>query len=92
MRRSPIRTRRRPKAPRYTHLSASIIQEGDGFTLQVRLYDDAKPTGAVWGEKTADSLEAASSLLDSLARAHSIPQERIKIRMQMDNPREGTLH
>jgi len=92
MRKPRIRTPRRQKAPRYTHLSARITEEDGGFTLHVRLYDEAQPAMAAWGEEIADSIETVSGLLDALAQEHSIPQERIRIRMQMDNAREGTLH
>ena len=92
MRSTRIRTQRRREAPRYTHLSACVSQEDGCFTVQITLYDEAMPKKGIRGEEIADSIETASALLDALAKAYSIPQERIKIRVQMDNAREGTRH
>jgi hypothetical protein len=92
MRDTRIRTRPRGNAPRYTHLSACVSQEDGCFTVQVRLYDEAQPKKGIWGEEIADSIETASALLKVLAEAYSIPQDRIKIRMQMDNASEATRH
>ena len=92
MRYSRIRTQRGRNAPRYTHLSACVRQEDGCFTVQVRLYDEAKPKKGIWGEEIADSIEAASALLDVLVEAYAIPQDCVKIRLQMDNAREGTRH
>ncbi len=90
----PIRMRapRRPKPSRYTHLSACVSEEDGGFTVQVRLYHEAKPEKGVWGEEIAASFEAASAMLGELAGAYSIPQARINIRVRMGNPRESTRH
>ncbi len=79
-------------ASRFTHLSASVSEEDGGFTVQVKLYDEAKPEKGVWGEEIAESIEAASAMLDELAAAYSIPQARIKIQVRMANAREGTRH
>jgi hypothetical protein len=87
-----MRAQRGPNASRYTHLSACVSQEDGGFTVQVRLYDEAKPEKGVWGEEVAASIEAASAMLGELAGAYSIPQARIKIRVRMGNAKEGTLH
>jgi hypothetical protein len=86
------RDRRRPNPPLYTHLSACVSEERGCFTVQVRLYDEAKPEKGVWGEEIAESIEAASAMLDELAAAYSISQARIKIRIRMENAREGTRH
>ena len=90
MRYTRIRTQRRQSAPRYTHLSA-LVSHGC-FTVQIRLFDEATPNKGICGEEIADSIETASALLDTLAKAYSIPQHRIKIDVQMDNAREGTRH
>ena len=79
-------------ASRYTHLSAYVSEEDGCFTVQVRLYDEAKPEKGLWGEETAESIEAASAMLDEVAAAYSIPQARIKIRVRMANAKEGTWH
>ncbi len=92
MRYSQIRARRRSGRSRYTHLTACVSEEEDGFTVQVRLFNEAKPERAAWGEEVADSFETASALLDALAEAFAIPQERVKIRIRMHNPADGTQH
>src|ERR1700753_565958 len=43
MKRIPKRTRSKPDELRYTHLSASVSEEDGGFTVQVKLYDEADP-------------------------------------------------
>ena len=92
MRYSRIRARRGSGPSRYTHLSACVSEEEDGFTVQVRLFNEAKPGHAACGEEVADSFETASALLDALAAAFAIPQEHVKIRIRMDNPADGTQH
>jgi len=92
MRYSRIRAGRGSGASRYTHLSACVSEEEDGFTVQVTLFNEAKPEHAACGEEVADSFETASALLDALAAAFAIPQERVKIRIRMDNPADGTQH
>jgi len=92
MKHTRMRPQRQPAGSRYTHLSACVSEEDGGFTVQVRLYDEAKPEKGVWGEENAESIEAASAMLDELAAAYSIPQARIKISVRMQNAREGTRH
>jgi len=92
MRYSRIRAGRGSGASRYTHLSACVSEEEDGFTVQVTLFNEAKPEHAACGEEVADSFETASALLDALAAAFAIPQARVKIRIRMDNPADGTRH
>ncbi len=92
MKRTRIVTQRRKDGARYTHLSALLSQEDGCFTLQIRLYDEATPNKGIRGEEIADSIETASALLDTLAKAYSIPQHRIRIRVHMENAREGTRH
>ena len=92
MRCSRIRARRGSDPSRYTHLSACVSEEEDGFTVQVRLFNEARPEHVAWGEEIADSFETASALLDTLAAAFAIPQARVKIRIRMENPSDGTRH
>ena len=80
------------KGARFTDLFASISEEDDGYTVQVRLYDHARPENAVWGEETADSVETASILVGALAAEFSIPQARIQIEIRMNNLTNGTRH
>ena len=82
---------------RYTHLFVCISQEEDGYTVQLRLYnqagaEQAGAENAAWGEEIADSLEMASSLVAAVASEFSIPQEHIKIELRMDNLADGTHH
>jgi hypothetical protein len=76
----------------YTDLFASINEEDDGYTVQVRLYNHARPENAAWGEEIADSTETASMLVEALAAEFSIPQARIKIEMRRSNVRHGVRH
>jgi hypothetical protein len=76
----------------YTHLFVCISEEEDGYTVQIRLYNQAGPENAAWGEEIADSLEMASSLVAAVAAEFSIPQEHIKIEIRMDNLADGTHH
>ena len=76
----------------YTDLFASISEEDEGYTVQVRLYDQTKPENAAWGEEVTDSVESASMLVGALAAEFSIPQARIKIEIRMNNMRHGTRH
>jgi hypothetical protein len=77
---------------RYTHLFACISEEDDGYAIQVRLYDQARPENVAWGEEIADSVETASMLITALATEFSIPQEHIKIELRMNNAEKGTRH
>jgi hypothetical protein len=76
----------------YTDLFASISEEEEGYAVQVRLYDDARPESAAWGEEVADSIETASMLVGDLAAEFSIPRARIKIEIRMNNMTNGTRH
>jgi hypothetical protein len=73
-------------------LFASISEEDGSYTVQVRLYDQAKPGSGAWGEETAGSIEAASVWVGALAAEFSIPQARIKIEIRMNNMTSGTRH
>ena len=76
----------------YTDLFASIAEEDGGYTVQVRLSNNASPEHAAWGEEIADSIESASMLVDAIAAEFSIPQAHIKIEIRMHNMRGGTRH
>jgi hypothetical protein len=80
------------KGSRFTDLFASISEEDDGYTVQVRLYDRTKPDNAAWGEEIADSVETASILVGALAAEFSIPPARIEIEIRMNNISSGTRH
>ena len=80
------------KGSRFTDLFASISEEDDSYTVQVRLYDRTKPDNAAWGEEIADSVETASMLVGALAAEFSIPQARIEIEIRMNNMTSGTRH
>jgi hypothetical protein len=78
--------------PRYTHLTAWVTEEEDGYTVQVRLHHETRPANAAWGEEISDSLETASVLLQALAAKFSIPESRVAIRLRLENLQEGTRH
>src|SRR5690242_16469142 len=76
----------------FTHLAACITEDDGGFTVEMSLSNQAKPGKGLTGEEIVDSIETASALLDAVAKKYSIPQARIKIRVRMENAREGTRH
>jgi hypothetical protein len=80
------------KGSHFTDLFASISEEDDGYTVQIRLYDRTKPDSAAWGEEVADSVETASMLVGALAAEFSIPEARIQIEIRMNNLTSGTRH
>jgi len=76
----------------YTNLFACISQEEDGYTVQIRLYNDGRPENNDWGEEMADSFETASMLLEAIAAEFWIAQPRIKIELRMQDTATGTRH
>jgi hypothetical protein len=78
--------------PRYTHLTAWVIEEEDGYIVQVKLHHATKPANAAWGEEISDSLETASALLHALATKFAIPQSRVDICLRLENLQDGTRH
>ena len=82
----------RKSSRRFTNLAVRITQEDDGFIVQVRLYSQVSPENTAWGEEPADSLEAASMMVEALAAEFSILAAQIKIDILMLNPRAGTRH
>lgn len=92
MRPSPFLVESESGDARYTHLSAQITEEEDGYTVQVSLYNQGKPESIARGEEITDSLETASMLVAALAAEFSIPEERIKIEIWMHKTADGTRH
>ncbi len=92
MKPNPFPAQSRSGGSRYTHLFASISEEDDGYTVQIRLYNQARPANAAWGEEITDSLETASMLVAALAEEFSIPQACIKIEKRMHDLAAGTHH
>jgi hypothetical protein len=80
------------KEERFTHLTAWVIEEEDGYIVRVRLHHETKPANAAWGEEISDSLETASELLHALAEKFAIPQSRVEVRLRLENMRAGTRH
>jgi hypothetical protein len=78
--------------PHYTHLTAWVTEEEDGYIVQVRLHHATKPAHTAWGEEISDSLETASALLHALADKFSIPQSRVDISLRLENLQDGTRH
>jgi len=77
---------------RYTKLFACISEEEDGYTVQIRLSNEAKPESGAWGEEIVDSFETASELVAALAGEFSIAQASIKIEIRMHDHKHGTRH
>lgn len=75
----------------YTHLFASIREEEDGYTVEVRLYSRSKQQSA-HGEEIADTLEMASMWIAAIANKFSISQTFIKIEILMQRVTVGTRH
>jgi hypothetical protein len=89
---TPILLKSESKQSHYTNLFACITEEEGSFSVQVRLYSKASPADAAWGEEVADSLQAASMLVNALAAEFSIAQERIELELRMLDPKAGTRH
>ncbi len=82
----------KPASSTYSHLFARISEEDDGFAVEVRLHDEAKPQSAAWGEEIADTLETASLMVAKLASEFSIPQEHIKLEIRTNDMTNATRH
>jgi hypothetical protein len=82
----------RKSSHQFTNLSVRITQEDVGYTVRVRLYSHVSPENNAWGEEAADSLEAASMMVEDLAAEFSILAAQIKIDILMLDPRAGTRH
>ena len=82
----------RKSSGRFTNLAVRITQEDAGYTVQVRLYSHAAPENNAWGEELAESLEAASMMVEALAAEFSILAAQIKLDILMLDPRAGTIH
>jgi hypothetical protein len=92
MKRSPFLVESESGESRYTHLFARISEDEDGYTVQVRLYNQGNPENSAQGEEVANSLETASMLVAALAAEFSIPEARIKIEIWMQKMTDGTRH
>jgi len=80
--------------PRFTHLFASITEEDDSYTVQVRLHNASVTAreSTAWGEEIAPSIEIAAEMITALAERFSIPQDRITLEIRMDNVAANTRH
>lgn len=92
MKAGPLPTEPESGGPRYTHLFASISEEDDCYTVQVRLYHEVRTRCSAWGEEIADSMETASMLIAALAEEHSIAQAHITIEIRLHELTAGTRH
>jgi len=79
---------------RFTHLSASITEEDDSFVVLMRLHNDAisAPEGTAWGEEIAESIESAAEMIGVIAKRFSIPQDRITLKIRMEDIAENRRH
>jgi hypothetical protein len=94
MRSSPCLVKSAVGRSHYTHLFACISEEEDneGFTVQVRLYNNLKLNNAAWGEEIADCFETASMWVSALAAEFSIAPECIELEIRMHKSSDGTRH
>ena len=76
----------------FTRLEARITQEEGDFTVSVQMRNGENHSETAWGIEKAASIEMASGMLAKLAAQFCISQEFIKIRIVMNNHRDGTLH
>jgi hypothetical protein len=92
MKSGPFRFESASGKARYTKLFACISEEEDGYMVQIRLSNEAKPENGAWGEEIVDSFETASELVAALAGEFSIAQSSIEIEIRMHNHKHGTRH
>ena len=78
----------------FTHLFARITEEDDCYVVQVRLHNETTPPfeGELRGEEDVESIESATEMIAALAEEFSIPQERIKLELRMEDILENTRH
>ena len=88
----PFRFEMSGEKSRYTKLFACISEEEDGYMVQIRLSNEAKPESGAWGEEIVDSFETASELVAALAGEFSIAQSCIEIEIRMHDHKHGTRH
>ena len=79
---------------RFTHLFARITEEDHSYVVQVRLHNGSatEPENTAWGEEIAPSMETAAEMVTALAKRFSIPQDRIRLEIRMDNIAASTHH
>ena len=69
---------------------ARIIEEDGAFTVSVRLLNHFKRREGAWGQEIADSIDMASSMIESIAKQFCI--KCISVQIVMDNFKDGTFH
>jgi len=81
-------------AERFTHLFARITEEDDSYVVQVKLHNGSMtaPENTAWGEEIAPSMETAAEMIAVLAERFSIPQDRIRLEIRMDDIAANTRH
>ena len=79
---------------RFTHLFACITEEDGSYIVQVRLHSGpvTTPESAAWGEEIAESFETAAEMITALAERFSIPQDRIRLEIRIDDIGANTRH
>ena len=76
----------------FTRLHAQIVQEDGAFTVNVRMLNHENTNNKAWGQEIAVSIDMASAMIESIAKHYSISQNRISIKIVMNNFKDGTLH
>ncbi len=81
-------------ASRFTRLFARILEEDDGYIVQVRLDNHAlgRADDTACGEEFAESVESASEMISDLAARFFIPEDRITLELRFYNIAENTRH
>jgi hypothetical protein len=76
----------------FTRLHARIIQEEGAFTVHVQMLNHLKQGESAWGERTAATIDVASSMIDTLAKQFFISANFISIKIVMTDVKDGTFH
>ena len=78
--------------PTFTRLHARIVEEDGAYTVDIRMLNHSNENDRAWGQEIAVSIDMASAMIESIAKQYSISQNRISIKIVMNNFKDGTLH
>ena len=76
----------------FTRLHAHITEEEGAFTVNIRMINHLKPEERAWGREIVETIDVASSMIESVAKEFCIRQKYISIKIVMSNFKDGTLH
>jgi len=62
--------------------------------VQVKLHNGSmtEPENTAWGEEIAPSIETAAEMITALVERFSIPQDRIRLEIRLDDIAANTCH